>query len=130
MTMLSGQADHQHAAVLVLEGEPFVRTMAADILTDAGFHVFEACDARHALIILESTDDIAAVFTDIEMPGMTGLALARTIRERWPPIAVLITSGRIRPELDELPEGSDFIAKPYRPRDMIHQLSVLMAPDS
>uniref|UniRef100_UPI0019537961 response regulator n=4 Tax=Pseudomonadota TaxID=1224 RepID=UPI0019537961 len=78
------------AAVLVVEDEPLVRTMAADILMDAGYRVFEACEAADALAILDGRDDIGAVFTDIEMPGMTGLALAATVRDRWPSMPVLV----------------------------------------
>ncbi|WP_254908017.1 response regulator [Sphingobium sp. GW456-12-10-14-TSB1] len=80
------------AAVLVVEDEPLVRTMAADILMDAGYRVFEACEAADALAILDGRDDIGAVFTDIEMPGgMTGLALAAAVRDRWPSMPVLVT---------------------------------------
>lgn len=117
------------AAVLVVEDEPLVRTMAAEIIMDAGYRVFEACDGSDALTILEGRDDIAAVFTDIEMPGMSGLDLAASIRGQWPTIAVLVTSGRVRPGAGMLPEGADFIPKPYMPSDMIARIAALMGAD-
>lgn len=124
MMALSERANEQ--AVLVVEDEPLVRAMAAEIFMDAGFRVFEACEACDALTILEGRDDIGAVFTDIEMPGMDGLALAATIRGRWPAIAVLITSGRVRPGHDAVPTGAGFIAKPYLPTDVVDRLEMIM----
>ncbi|EQB33528.1 response regulator [Sphingobium ummariense] len=115
--------------VLIVEDEPLVRTMAADIFIDAGYRVYEACDASDALTILEGRDDIGAVFTDIEMPGMTGLALASAVRGRWPSMAVLVTSGRVRPGPGELPEGAGYIAKPYMPDELVNQLGELVTQE-
>jgi len=127
MKALSEQAVEQAATVLVVEDEPLIRAMAAEFFMEASYHVLEACDAAAALSILEGRDDIGAVFTDIEMPGdMNGLALAATIRGRWPAIAVLITSGRARPGASVLPLGADFIPKPYLPTDMIAKIAALM----
>lgn len=121
-------ADHG-AAVLVVEDEPLVRAMAADIFMDAGYRVFEARDANEALMILEGRDDVGAVFTDIEMPGtMNGIALATTIRTRWPKVAVLITSGRVLPAQGMLPSGAAFIPKPYRPSELIHLVETIGFP--
>jgi len=55
--------------ILVVEDEAIIRMGAVQMLTDAGFAVLEACNADVALEILESRTDIAAVFTDIKMPG-------------------------------------------------------------
>ena len=49
------------AAVLVVEDEPLVRTMAADILMDAGYRVFEACEAADALAILDGRGSVAKI---------------------------------------------------------------------
>ena len=58
--------------------------------------------------------DIALMCTDIQMPGsMDGLKLAATIRNRWPPIALIITSGRIVVQPQDLPERGRFLPKPY-----------------
>jgi CheY-like chemotaxis protein len=56
------------------------------------------------------------VFTDINMPGsMDGLKLAHAVRNRWPPIKIIVTSGRDRVTEQDLPEGGRFFAKPYDP---------------
>lgn len=116
----------RNVAVLIVEDEPLVRAMAADIFMESGYHVFEAGDAADALAILEGRDDIGAVFTDIEMPGMNGLDLAASIRVRWPGIAVLISSGRVRPDPGTLPAGADFIPKPYLPSALVTTLGKML----
>jgi DNA-binding NtrC family response regulator len=98
---------------------------AADVLQDAGFKVFEACCAAEAIQELDArAASIHAVVTDVEMPGaINGMGLAALIHERWPEIAVLITSGRMRPRADELPQRCDFIAKPYKGSDVVQCLA-------
>ena len=82
-------------AVLVVEDESLVRLGAVTIIEDAGFEVIEAASADEAIGILECRSDIRVVFTDIHMPGsMDGLKLAQAVRDRWPPIKIIVTSGR------------------------------------
>jgi CheY-like chemotaxis protein len=106
--------------VLVVEDETLVRMFMADFLDEAGFKVFEAVNADEALTVLEARPDVQAVVTDIEMPGsMNGIELAHEIRHRWPGIGVIVTSGRQRPGLNDLPEGVPFLAKPYLPETVV-----------
>lgn len=64
--------------ILVVEDEVLVRMLACDILMDGGHHALEAVDAEEALILLQARPDIAAMFTDVDMPGeINGLGLAR-----------------------------------------------------
>jgi len=101
--------------VLVVEDESLLRASAMDMVKEAGFDVIEASDADEAIRILESRSDIRAVFTDVQMPGsMDGLRLARVIRRRWPPVALIVTSGKTNVmEDDDLPTGGRFLPKPY-----------------
>src|ERR1700746_1118000 len=83
--------------VLVVEDEALIRMDSADVIRDLGFEVIEAVDADQAVSLLESVPGIKVVFTDIQMPGsMDGLLLAAIVRDRWPPIALLVTSGKLR----------------------------------
>ena len=101
--------------VLVVEDEPLLRMLAVDMVEDAGFEPVEAADASEAVRILESRPDIRIVFTDIDMPrGLDGLKLAACIRDRWPPIQIIVTSGKITPATADLPTGAVFFSKPYR----------------
>ncbi|CDZ57719.1 response regulator [Neorhizobium galegae] len=100
--------------VLVVEDEPLLRMMAIDLVEDAGFEAVEAADADEAVKILEARADIRIVFTDIDMPGsMNGMKLAAAVRDRWPPIEIIIVSGHVRLSDVDLPERSVFFSKPY-----------------
>jgi CheY-like chemotaxis protein len=113
-------ASEPRMTVLVVEDETLVRMFMADFLDEAGFKVFEAVNADEALTVLEARPDVQAVVTDIEMPGsMNGIELAHEIRHRWPGIGVIVTSGRQRPGLNDLPEGVPFLAKPYLPETVV-----------
>ena len=100
--------------VLVAEDEPLVRMLAVDILEEEGFTVVEASTASAALALLEKRGDVTALFTDIDMPGgMNGLELASVVHERWPDVALVVTSGVFRPAADRLPDEGVFLQKPY-----------------
>ena len=100
---------------LVVEDEPLLRLNAVELLQSDDFVVIEACDADAAIALLVTRLDIRLVFTDIDMPGsMDGLRLAAAIRSRWPPIEIIITSGKTLPRSDDCPARSVFLRKPYR----------------
>jgi CheY-like chemotaxis protein len=100
-----------------------LRMRAVDMVEDAGYTAVEAVDADEAVTILESRSDIALMFTDIQMPGsMDGLGLAHVVHDRWPPIKIIVVSGRLRlPNLD-IPAESRFFGKPLEAGDMIAQM--------
>jgi CheY-like chemotaxis protein len=100
--------------LLIVEDDLLVRTLAVEMAEAAGFSALEAADADEAIRILQTRPGIQVVLTDIDMPGsLDGLELAQAICHRWPPIQVVVTSGKMRPAADELPERSRFIPKPY-----------------
>jgi CheY-like chemotaxis protein len=111
------------AAVLIVEDDDMIRMIAAEFLEEAGFRVLEAGNADEAVRTLAAGEPIAAVFTDINMPGaMDGLDLAHFVRNRWPTIKVLLTSGRWQLPVAELPSQSRFVLKPYRPDQIVGAL--------
>lgn len=113
-------------AVLVVEDEILIRLSIVDELSDHGFQVFEAGNADEAIGILEQHQEIRLVFTDIDMPGsMDGLKLAAFVRDRWPPIKIIITSGRFLPEAHQLPEEVRFFPKPYDYASVIAEMRQL-----
>jgi CheY-like chemotaxis protein len=80
----------------------------------AGYEALEASDADEAIRILESRDDIDLVFTDVQMPGtMDGIKLSHHIKDRWPPVKLIVASGASILEESSLPMGSRFFSKPY-----------------
>jgi CheY-like chemotaxis protein len=117
--------DHSVAAavVLVVEDEMLLRMRAVDMVEDAGYTSVEAVDADEAVAILESRSDIALLFTDIQMPGsMDGLGLAHAVRERWPPIKIILVSGQLRLANIDLPADSRFFGKPLVAEEMIAEM--------
>lgn len=116
------------SAILVVEDDVLVRMISSDILTDAGFRVYEAHDAHEAIILLEARSDVQVVFTDWNMPGnIDGMELARLVRERWLEIGVIVTSGKMRPPPGELPVGVQFLPKPYRPSALIKEIEAMVS---
>jgi CheY-like chemotaxis protein len=102
--------------ILTVEDEQPLREYLGEILEDAGYSVIAAADADQAIAILESRNDIRIIITDINMPGsMDGLKLAAAVRGRWPPIRIIIATGKGAPGAGEMPPGSQFVGKPYRP---------------
>jgi CheY-like chemotaxis protein len=100
--------------VLVVDDDPCVRAVGADILEDAGFAVLEAGNAEEALQILAAHPDISVVFSDVEMPGaLDGLGLASRAGELRPGIGIVLTSGRLAIDRAELPCHGLFVRKPY-----------------
>jgi CheY-like chemotaxis protein len=113
--------------VLVVEDEMLLRMRAVDMVEDAGFTPIEAVDADQAVAILESRSDIAMLFTDIQMPGsMDGLKLAHAVRDRWPPIKIILVSGKLQLANIEIPADSRFFGKPFEARDMIAEMQDMM----
>jgi CheY-like chemotaxis protein len=102
------------AVVLVVEDNTIIRMGAVDLVQSAGYEALEARDADEAIRILESRGDIDLVFTDVQMPGtMDGIKLSHYIRDRWPPVKLIVASGAAILEESSLPTGSRFFSKPY-----------------
>ncbi|XKM39817.1 response regulator [Rhizobium ruizarguesonis] len=102
------------AVVLVVEDSAIIRMSAVDLVFSAGYEALEACDADEAIRILEARNDIDLVFTDVQMPGtMDGIKLSHYIRDRWPPVRLIVASGAAILEQSDLPTGSRAFSKPY-----------------
>jgi CheY-like chemotaxis protein len=109
--------------ILIVEDEFLLRLDSAETIENAGFEVIQAANADEAIAILQARPDIHVVFTDIQMPGsMDGLKLARFVRDRWPPIKIVATSGRVMVGDDDLPAGSVFLPKPYHGAQVVATL--------
>ena len=98
--------------VLVAEDEALVRLLANDMLTDADYRVVEAQDGQEALAILGAKNTVR-------------LELAKIVRQRWPHIGIVVTSGMPMPS--GLPAGARFISKPYRHEDVLFELEAVIA---
>lgn len=123
-----GPTPTQRPVVLVVEDEPLILLDAADMIEAAGYSVVRASSADEAIEILKSRNDIRVVFTDIEMPGsMDGLRLAHVVREKWPPVELIVTSGKHRLDAAQLPARGAFIGKPYTAEQVTGALRTFMS---
>ena len=109
--------------VLLVEDDPGVRSLAREVLERAGYRVLAVADPEQALAAAGShPGPIDLLLTDLVMPGMSGRRLAGLLRQRRPEAKVLYCSGY----LDEgaalnggLEPGTPFLAKPFRPADLL-----------
>jgi DNA-binding NtrC family response regulator len=80
--------------LLFVEDDPLVRASVSPALSSAGFTVIEAENADQALKVLATEKHIDLLFSDVVMPGeLSGIDLARIVRERYPDMPVLLASG-------------------------------------
>lgn len=102
------------AVVLIVEDSAIIRMSAVDLMESSGYVALEADSADEAIRVLEGRTDVDLVFTDVQMPGtMDGIKLAHYIRDRWPPVKLIVASGQAILEESSLPLGSQFFSKPY-----------------
>ncbi len=107
------------SVILVVEDELFLRMMAVDLFEEAGYEIAEANNADDAIDLLQRRVDIRVVFTDVQMPGsMDGIELAAFVRNKWPLIELIMTSGRYVRDID-IPERAVFLPKPYDPATLL-----------
>ncbi|MCI0409889.1 MAG: PAS domain-containing protein, partial [Acidobacteria bacterium] len=113
-------------ALLVVEDDGAVREIAVTFLTELGYRVQEAKDGPAALALLEQGLGMDLLFTDLVLPGgMSGAELAREVKQRYPAIKVLYTSGYPRNVLlheGRLDEGVYLLVKPYSQEDLARQV--------
>jgi CheY-like chemotaxis protein len=109
--------------ILVVDDEVLVRMDTADTLRDAGFIVIEASSACEALRKFGDGLAFRGLVTDVEMPGASnGYVLAERARATKADLAVVVISGRIRPEARDMPIYGRFLAKPVQPFQLVLEL--------
>ena len=106
--------------ILIVEDELWLSLDISEALEDEGYDVITVANADDAIKVLESRNDVHTIFTDIDLPGsVDGLKLAAAVRDRWPPVNIIVTTGMRAPRRDEMPANSMFIAKPYRSAEVL-----------
>ena len=118
--------------VLLVEDESPVRRLAELALRAAGYAVRSAPGGEEALAELNGAEaDLvpAALVSDVSMPGMDGLELARRLRRRFPDLPVVLVSGYAEATIGEdlSAEGLRFLAKPYGPQDLVAAVRAVLA---
>ncbi|MDF3034935.1 MAG: hybrid sensor histidine kinase/response regulator [Paucimonas sp.] len=112
---------------LVVDDQPEVLELTIELFRSLGFEVLSAGNGRDALDMLQRHPDIDVLFSDVVMPGMSGIALGQQARVLRPKLKVILASGYAAPALAEHKEGLKeflFLTKPYRVNDIIRMLRV------
>ncbi len=101
--------------ILLVEDEPALRRLITATLQSAGYHTVEAGNAEEALRVLSRGLQPDLVVTDVSMPGMSGVELARQVRADYPVIRVLLISGDIKAFESAQRSGFPILQKPFTP---------------
>jgi PAS domain S-box-containing protein len=109
--------------VLIVDDQPDVLDMASEMFRTLGFDVVTANSGRQALEMLARMPDIHLLFSDVVMPGLSGVELGKKAQEISPGTRVLLASGYTTPAGSL--KGFEFVAKPYRIADILKKLRAL-----
>ena len=116
--------------VMVVEDDPDVRTLSVALLRSFGYEILEAADGESALKILDSAPRVNLLFTDVVLPGgMSGPQLAVEVRNRFPGIAVLCTSGYTELttfKQSTFDDDTELLQKPYRKADLARKVRLAL----
>ncbi len=99
--------------VLVVDDDPYLLDLLTETLKAIGYEACGAADARQALAMLETTE-AHLVITDIKMPDMDGVELARHIRQRHPGLPIIFISGVFTPSILQMIDNEPILTKPFR----------------
>lgn len=110
--------------VLFAEDDDAVRRTTTRILRAAGFDVTETSNGQEALERFDADDGFDVLLTDVVMPGMDGVELARQVLERRPSMPIVLVSGYTADRLDRspLPARVRLVQKPFTPDDLFAAL--------
>ena len=128
----SGAKRSAHRTILLVEDEEAVRNVLVRYLTGKGFRVLAAADARLAAPIWEDHQrDIDLLITDLTLPhGVSGSELAARLQAEKPGLYVILNSGysaACSPVPDLTTLRTQFIAKPYRPQQLLDMIQRVFA---
>lgn len=122
---LCPQSEAAPRSVLVVEDEVLERLAIADQLRQAGYEVIEAANAHEALQVLQHSNDVKLIISDVRMPGsIDGVALARLVRAEHPDIKIVLASGHLA-SLDWV-EHDGYFRKPYDIRHVVEHIKTLI----
>ena len=118
-----GQAQPKRRTALIVEDDAELRSLTAALLEEEQLDTIECESAEAALaVLLIGGQGIAMIFADVRLPGaMDGIDLAWEVKQRWPLLPIVLTSGhpRERERVCQLPPGVAFLPKPWQPFNVL-----------
>ncbi|WP_460136427.1 GAF domain-containing hybrid sensor histidine kinase/response regulator [Pseudomonas sp. S1_E04] len=122
--------DTTQCRVLIVEDNLEVGRFATQILQDLGYQTTWATNAEQALTLAgHDATAFDVIFSDVVMPGITGVAMAKLLRQRRADMPVVLTSGYSEELADSGYEGFEFLAKPYSAEQVSQVLAKAMLRD-
>jgi signal transduction histidine kinase len=117
--------------LLVVEDEPSLRHLACNILKSQGYNVLSANNGKEGLRVAREWkgDQIRLVITDVIMPQMSGKMMAEWLKEVYPDLKILFTSGYTDDAIVQhgvLEPGIAFLAKPYSPAELARKVREML----
>ncbi len=115
--------------IVIAEDEPMVAELTRRVLTHAGYQVHVTHDGQAALDAVRKLPDVTLVVSDIVMPFMSGLELARTLSDERPDLPMLLVSGYpedTRRQGHETLANTPFLAKPFKAADLLAAIDALI----
>jgi CheY-like chemotaxis protein len=115
-----GQA-HPKRTVLIVEDNAELRNVTVALLEDEELDTIECESAEAALaVMLMGERKVDMIFADVRLPGvMDGVDLAWEVRQRWPRLPVVLTSGQPCERARDLPPGVAYVSKPWQPLNIL-----------
>nr|WP_279306508.1 ATP-binding protein [Microvirga solisilvae] len=109
--------------ILLVEDNRDIADVTRTNLEELGFHVTHAATVQAALNLLRQGMFFDLVFSDIVMPGeMNGVDLARVVRERYPSLPILLTTGYSNMAQTAMDEGLSILRKPYEMGELVESI--------
>jgi signal transduction histidine kinase len=125
-TIGAGDELRGSGTVLVVDDESLVLTMAETILSDFGYQVLTASNGQKALTVLSQPGHtVDLVVTDLVMPGMGGRELMERIRQLYPGLPVVPTSGYVMPE--DKKHSAGYLQKPFTTTELLLKVKAALA---
>jgi CheY-like chemotaxis protein len=112
------------ATVLVVDDEPVICSLVAEVLQREGHSIFTAPCGSQALSLFRSHPEIDLLISDITMPEMDGLRLATKLRAEHPGLSVLLMSGCC--ENGQISKRFDFLPKPFSIAELVTRVRELV----
>ena len=109
--------------ILLVEDDALVAEACAMLLEDFGYGVSRVASADEALALLTKGYRPDLVFSDVVMPGsLNGVELAQTLRKRYPPMPIILTTGFSKAAAEAIASGFKLLHKPYLPNDLEREI--------
>jgi len=117
----SGHAQPYKQIALVVEDDEFQRETIVTLLEESEMDVIQCESGEAAELVLEHVGGcLTTLLTDVHLAGsMDGIELAQIARERFPQLRIIVMSAN--PRVSRLPDGTQFIAKPWSPLELLRQ---------